>query len=128
MDLEQSPLHACDSHVVPDHLAVTYAYGNRLCVIAPSMLAPMRTTVRKRTFDMFDEAHWRGRAMEIRVLAELIGDPACRQQALEIADNYDKLAERSKAGGGRPDGEGSRAAGRGIGGTPPAEMPRSRRA
>jgi hypothetical protein len=51
----------------------------------------------KRAFDLFDEAYWRARAVKIRALAEMIPDAQCRKQALEIAENYDKLAERSAA-------------------------------
>lgn len=43
-----------------------------------------------------DAAHWRGRALEARALAEQIPDPKVQQQMLKVAASYDKLADRGE--------------------------------
>jgi hypothetical protein len=42
-----------------------------------------------------DPAHWRERAEEARRVAETLADPKARQTMLEIAESYDRLAERA---------------------------------
>jgi hypothetical protein len=42
-----------------------------------------------------DPAHWRERAEEARRVAETLADPKARQTMLEIAGNYERLAERA---------------------------------
>jgi len=42
-----------------------------------------------------DPAHWRERADEARRLAETLADPKARQTMLEIAESYERLAERA---------------------------------
>jgi hypothetical protein len=42
-----------------------------------------------------DPAHWRERAEEARRVAETLADPAARRTMLEIAESYDRLAERA---------------------------------
>jgi hypothetical protein len=44
----------------------------------------------------FDAEHWRSRAEEARMLAELIGDPAAKGTMLEIADQYERLAQQAE--------------------------------
>ena len=41
-----------------------------------------------------DPKHWRDRAKEARMLAELINDETTKQMMLRIAADYDELAER----------------------------------
>jgi hypothetical protein len=41
-----------------------------------------------------DPKHWRLRAEEARVCAELIGDPESRRAMLEIADQYELIVLR----------------------------------
>jgi hypothetical protein len=43
-----------------------------------------------------DPKHWRLRAEEARVCAELIGDPESRRAMLEIADQYERIAKRTE--------------------------------
>jgi hypothetical protein len=43
-----------------------------------------------------DPQHWRNRAEEARALAELMGDETSRQMMRQIADDYDRLAERAE--------------------------------
>jgi hypothetical protein len=43
-----------------------------------------------------DPKHWRDRAEEARMLAEMIGDETSKQMMLRIADDYEKLAERAE--------------------------------
>jgi hypothetical protein len=42
-------------------------------------------------------AHWQERAREARVLAEQMSDEESRATMLEIARDYDKLAQRAEA-------------------------------
>jgi hypothetical protein len=44
----------------------------------------------------FDAEHWRSRAEEARALAELMGDPVAKETMLEIANQYERLAQRAK--------------------------------
>jgi hypothetical protein len=44
----------------------------------------------------FDAEHWRSRAEEARVLAELMGDPLGKAAMLELADQYESLAQRAE--------------------------------
>jgi hypothetical protein len=42
-----------------------------------------------------EPAVWRERAEEARILAEDMGDPVARRSMLEIADVYERIAERA---------------------------------
>jgi hypothetical protein len=42
-----------------------------------------------------DAAHWRVRAAESRALAETIADAVSKRLMLEIAQDYEKLAQRA---------------------------------
>jgi hypothetical protein len=42
-----------------------------------------------------DPAHWRERADEARRVAETLADPKARKTMLEIAESYERLAERA---------------------------------
>jgi O-methyltransferase involved in polyketide biosynthesis len=52
-----------------------------------------------------DAEHWWGRAEEARTIAEIITDPEARRIMFDIAEGYDRLAERAaeRAGDGRQD-------------------------
>ena len=52
-----------------------------------------------------DAEHWWGRAEEARTIAEIITDPEARRIMFDIAESYDRLAERAaeRAGDGRGD-------------------------
>jgi hypothetical protein len=43
-----------------------------------------------------DPQHWRLRAEEARVCAELISDPESKRAMLEIADQYEQIAHRAE--------------------------------
>jgi hypothetical protein len=43
-----------------------------------------------------DPEHWRERAEEARVHAEQLTDPEAKQTMLNIADDYEKLAQRAE--------------------------------
>jgi len=43
-----------------------------------------------------DPKHWRQRAIEARALADGLSDEISRRMMLQIADDYDKLAERAE--------------------------------
>jgi hypothetical protein len=43
-----------------------------------------------------DPAHWRARAAEARRVADTVADPKARQSMLEIAESYERLAERAQ--------------------------------
>jgi hypothetical protein len=60
-----------------------------ITVLAPGSQGPWMTDLLK------DPAHWRERAEEARRVAETLADPKARQTMLEIAGNYDRLAERA---------------------------------
>ena len=48
---------------------------------------------------LFDDAkHWRGRAAEARRLAEEEDDPVSKRLILQLAHEYDQLAERAEIG------------------------------
>ena len=42
-----------------------------------------------------DPAHWRERAEDARRVAETLADPKARQTMLDIAESYERLAERA---------------------------------
>jgi hypothetical protein len=42
-----------------------------------------------------DAEHWWGRAEEARTIAEFMNDPEARRIMFDIADGYDRLAERA---------------------------------
>jgi len=42
-----------------------------------------------------DPAHWRARAEEALRVADTLADPQARQSMLEIAESYQRLAERA---------------------------------
>jgi hypothetical protein len=45
---------------------------------------------------LFDDAgHWRSRAEETRTIAEIMTDPEARRIMFDIAEGYDRLAERA---------------------------------
>ncbi len=43
-----------------------------------------------------DPKHWRNRAAEMRVLAEMMADIETRAIMLRLADDYDKLSDRAE--------------------------------
>ena len=45
----------------------------------------------------FNAKHWRERAKEARTMAEQMCDPESRQQMLEIAEGYERLAQHYMA-------------------------------
>src|SRR5262245_22759707 len=47
--------------------------------------------------------HWRERAEEARTVAESLADSECRRMMLQVADDYEKLANRAEERG-RPVG------------------------
>jgi hypothetical protein len=44
-----------------------------------------------------DPEHWRGRAKEARALADKMNDPISKDMMLQIAKDYERLAERAQA-------------------------------
>lgn len=44
---------------------------------------------------MNDPEHWKQRARETRLLAETVDDPQAKAAMLEVADEYDRLANRA---------------------------------
>ena len=42
-----------------------------------------------------DAEHWWGRAEEARTIAEFMNDPEARRIMFDIAEGYDRLAERA---------------------------------
>lgn len=46
---------------------------------------------------VYDIKHWRDRADEARQMADHITDPAAKDAMLQVADGYDRLAERAAA-------------------------------
>jgi hypothetical protein len=51
-----------------------------------------------------DPEHWRERAAEARALADKMTDAVGRQAMIEIAEKYDRLAERALLRMARPSG------------------------
>jgi hypothetical protein len=49
------------------------------------------------TSDVKNADYWRARAEEMRAQANQMNDAHARQTLLEIAENYDQLAERTDA-------------------------------
>jgi hypothetical protein len=43
-----------------------------------------------------DPMHWRNRAEEARAQAKQLNDPEARRKMLEIADGYERIAERAE--------------------------------
>jgi hypothetical protein len=43
---------------------------------------------------LFDPEHWRSRAEEARALARQMSDPRASKMLLDIAEDYDQLAEQ----------------------------------
>jgi hypothetical protein len=56
--------------------------------------------------DIYDSKHWRDRATEMRALAESMSNSRPAQLLIDLADDYDKLAERAefRSESDRPDG------------------------
>lgn len=48
-----------------------------------------------------DAEHWWSRAEETRTIAEIMTDPEARRIMFDIAEGYDRLAERAVEGTGR---------------------------
>lgn len=48
-----------------------------------------------------DAEHWWSRAEEARTIAEFMNDPEARQIMFDIAEGYDRLAERAAERGSR---------------------------
>jgi hypothetical protein len=51
-----------------------------------------------------DAEHWWSRAEETRTIAEIMTDPEARRTMFDIAEGYDRLAERAveRTAGARP--------------------------
>ena len=49
-----------------------------------------------------DPKHWQDRAVSARSVAEQIADPESKRLMLEIADQYEKLAQRAKQRAAEP--------------------------
>jgi hypothetical protein len=47
-----------------------------------------------------DTKHWRDRAEQARIQAEQMSDPESRRRMLQVAEDYERMADQS----GRPDG------------------------
>ena len=43
-----------------------------------------------------DAKHWRDRAAQMRVLSEEINDPQAQRMMFDLANDYDKLADRAE--------------------------------
>ena len=46
--------------------------------------------------DIYDSKHWRDRATEMRALAEGMSQTKPAQLLIDLADDYDKLADRAE--------------------------------
>ena len=46
--------------------------------------------------------HWRARAEEARTVAESLGDLNCKRMMLEVAEDYERLAQRAEEREKRP--------------------------
>src|SRR5262245_37938503 len=76
-----------NSHPRPVHFRMRTVRASR------SEGSPGRVRVMPKSF-IYDPAHWRERAEEIRTLAEDMDDPQARASMLRIADEYEELAQR----------------------------------
>jgi len=64
----------------------------------------MSAEVREMKTLLDDAEHWWSRAEESRTIAEIMTDPEARRIMFDIADGYDRLAERAaeRAGNEKP--------------------------
>lgn len=51
--------------------------------------------------ERFTPAYWRERAEESRAMAEEMKDLGARRILVDIAESYDRMADRAEAGSGR---------------------------
>ena len=52
-------------------------------------------------------SHWRARALEMRLLADLTAESAVREAMLKVAEQYDNLAKQSGEAPAKPVPEGA---------------------
>src|SRR5258706_91679 len=85
--------------------------GNAMCVFAQGVLmepTKIESVVRLATPDaklLLLAGRWRARAKEILLQAETMNDADARQKMLEVAANYERLAQRVEQRSGRPRGQ-----------------------